>query len=259
MRKRAHASNAPGNIGWIISFADMATILLAFLALIIGITAHDSGKIFTVHDGEGGEESRGQYIQAGGGVLMSADRSLLAPVIDLVNNLNELPPDLLFDQDEFQKAVFQLDPVKTPNFQSLSEAVENGVEFGRDNRGLIIKWDRALLFNEGEAVLTPGNLPLLEKLAAFLQAVKLPVSLESHSNPLSPLEGGTGEEAYALSFARSKALMQYLTGLGLAEERFRLGAFGGTRPRTQDPERAWENSRIEIVIYRPEASSWQGR
>lgn len=256
--RRKTPSAAPGNIGWIISFADMVTILLAFLALIIGVTAHDAGRLFTINEGDGGQNQAGAYEQRGTGMLMSADRSLLAPVIDLVNNLDQLPPDLLFDQDEFQKAVFQLDPVNTPDFQRLSEAARDGVEFSRDNRGLVIQWDRALLFEDGAAKILPGNIALLEKLAAFLQGIDFPVSLESHTNPLSPLEGGQGQAAYELSLARSKAVMEYLTGLGLAQDRFRLGAFGGARPRTQDPERAWENSRLEIIIYRPEQSSWHG-
>ncbi len=54
--RRREPESAPTNIGWIISFADMVTILLAFLALIIGITAHDMGKILTP---SGGEEAGG--------------------------------------------------------------------------------------------------------------------------------------------------------------------------------------------------------
>lgn len=250
MRKKAERGDGPGNIGWIISFADMATILFAFLVLIIGVTAHDGGQPIV-----GGE---GEYARQGDGVLMLADRSLLAPVIELVNNLDQLPDNLAFKQDEFQKAIFQLDPATTPDFQELSEAVKTGVEFMRDNRGLVIKWDRALLFEEGAAELLPNNRPLLEKLAAFLQSVDMPVSLESHTNPLSTVEAERGGTAYALSMKRSRAVLDFLVGLGLDENRFRLGAFGPAQPRTQDPERAWENSRLEIILYRPEASSWRG-
>ncbi len=253
MRRKAQAA-APGNIGWIISFADLTTILLTFLVLIIGITAHDAGRPAVFREGVG----EGDYVRRGDGVLMTADRSLLAPVIELVNNLDQLPEGLSLNQEEFKKAVFQLDPVKTPDFQRLTEAARTGVEFALDNGGLVIQWDRALLFPEGEATLLPGNIPLLEKLAVFLKTIKMPISLESHTNPLSGLEGGNGAAARELSMKRSKAVMEYLTGLGLAGERFRLGGFGGARPRTLDPELAWENSRLEIIIHRPEPSSWRG-
>lgn len=103
------------------------------------------------------------------------------------------------------------------------------------------------------------NLLLLQKLAALLSALNLPVSIEGHTNPLSLLEGETGPAAYELSLRRAKVVMEYLVSLGLPERRFRIGGHGGSQPRTEDPDLAWENSRLEIVIYKPEAASPLGR
>ncbi|UQZ89993.1 hypothetical protein C4J81_12590 [Deltaproteobacteria bacterium Smac51] len=257
MRKAGRSTSpSPGSVSWIISFADLVTILLTFLVLIIGITTQTPRTDFLLK--EGVLEGEADYIRRGDGTLMFSDKSLLAPVIELMENLDSLPENVMFDQEEFKRAVFQLDPARTPDYQRLEEAARGGVEFSRDNRGLVIKWDRALLFPEGGAILMDDNVLLLEKLAVFLQNVQLPVSIESHTNPLSPLEGGNDPAAYDLSLRRSKVVMEFLTGLGLAEERFRLGGYGGSRPRTEDSERAWENSRLEIIIYRPEQSSWRG-
>ncbi len=249
MRKRAGDEN-PANNAWLISFADMATLLFAFMALIVAITAGDARPVVE-------SEDRAAYVGEGAHRAL-LDASRLAPVIELLKTLDEVPRNAVFHQEEFRNAVFQLDRDETPDAQALMEAVKTGIEFVRDERGLVIKWDRALLFPEGTADLTPNTLPLLDRLAVFLLAAKMPISLESHTDPLSPLEGGEGPAAYELAMKRSRAVMEYLAGQAVPEKMFRLGAFGGARPRAGGPEKSGENARLEIMLQRPEPSSWRG-
>ena len=247
-----------GSASWMITFSDMVTLLLTFLVMIIGITNLDPRTTFPLKEGVVLEEEA-TTIQLGDGALLHADRGLLAPVIELAENLDKIPENIQFDQREIKNAIFQLDPAKTSEYEQMWEADDDGITVFRDNRGLVVQWDRSLLFPEGNTVLLGDNLRLLQSLALFLKGLSLPVSIESHTNPLSLLEGGRELEAYDLSLRRSKVVMEYLVSLGLPEQRFRIGGHGGTRPRTMDPEEAWENSRLEIIIYQPEQTSLFGR
>jgi|GEM_PF-5019848 Flagellar motor protein len=255
-RKKATPPAAAAG-SWLTTFADMVTLLLTFLVLLISITTMDPRSTRLLSEGLVSEETR-QEIWSDG-VLHFSDWGLLAPVVELIENIDRLPEDVMFDQREIKNAVFQLDPAKTPNYEQLQEAAEEGVEIFRDNRGLVVRWDRSLLFPEGGTTMFDENLMLLQKMAGLLSALELPVSIEGHTNPLSPLEGATGPVSYELSMRRSKVVMEYLVSLGLPERRFRIGGHGGAQPRTNDPDLAWENSRLEIVIYKPEASSITGR
>jgi chemotaxis protein MotB len=241
-----------------VTFADMVTLLLTFLVMVVSITTLDPHTVLPLKEGVVLERPV-DSVQLGDGALLFADQGKLAPVIELAANLDKLPPDVMFDQQEIKNAIFQLDPAKTPDYERMRQAADEGVSVFRDNRGLVIQWDRSLIFAEGDSRLLDEHLGLLQSVALFLKSLSLPVSIEGHTNPLSPAEGGSEAAAYALSLARSKAVMEYLAGLGVAEARFRLGGYGGARPRNLDPDAAWENSRLEIVVYKPEPTSLFGR
>lgn len=251
-RRRKGAGGSAQSGSWLITFADMVTLLLTFLVLIISVTTMDPHTEFTQKEGVLVQDDR---VILGNGKFLFSDRRILAPVVELVENLDKLPPDVLFDQKEMKDAIFQLDPSLSAEYRELWEAADRGVDISLDNRGLVVKWDRSLLFPEGNTVLLDENQLLLQKLAIFLKNISQPISVESHTNPFSALEGGNGPASYELSMRRSRVVMDYLVSLGLEEKRFRIGAHGGSRPLTSDPELAWENSRLEIVIYEPERSS----
>lgn len=251
-RTRRCGPNAEGgenSAAWLITFADMVTLLLTFLVLIVSVTTLDPRDEMLLPPGDS-EQRWAEHSILGDSTLMYSP-GLLAPVMDIIDQLPNLPPDLMFDPVEIKAAIFQLDPAKADDYQRLAQSLAEGVEIYHDQRGLVIQWDRALIFPEASGVILEENIALIKRLAAFLVSVSLPVSLESHTNPLSELEGGRGPAGYELSLMRAKTLMKYLVSLGLEEQRFRLGAWGGSRPRSLDPELGWENSRLEIVIYRP--------
>jgi len=258
VRKPKKEAASIGSASWMVTFSDMVTLLLTFLVMIVSITTLDPRTTLPLTEGvvlEDGSET----IQLADGSLLYADQGMLAPVIELVENIDKIPENVMFDQREIKNAIFQLDPAKTLEYEQLRQTADDGIKVFRDNRGLVVQWDRSLLFPEGNTILMDDNILLLQRMALFLQGLSQPVSIESHTNPLSPLEGGAEREAYDLSLRRSKVVMEYLVALGLDERKFRIGGYGGTRPRTMDPESAWENSRLEIIIYQPERSSLFGQ
>ncbi|MDR2350904.1 MAG: OmpA family protein [Deltaproteobacteria bacterium] len=242
---------------WLVTFSDMVTLLLTFFVLIIAITSVDPKVLVS----DGVDEVTLSRIRevVGPGVLYFSNPSLLDPVVNLAEHLDEIPPDVNLNQDEIKSAIFQLDPNENdPGFREVERAVRESVSILRDERGLVIRWDDTMLFPEGSTLLKEDNLLLLARLSELFTRLTLPVSIECHTNPLSELEGGETGLAFNLSAERSKIILDYFTRLGLNPSRFRLGAFGGTRPVTRDPRRAYLNGRLELVIYKPTGTSWTG-
>ncbi|MDR1871616.1 MAG: hypothetical protein LBS60_06755 [Deltaproteobacteria bacterium] len=249
--------DTPNSQGWLLTFSDMVTLLLTFFVLIISITTTDP-KSLAVQGDEVLVSAETPRDNQGPASLGFTNPSLVAPVIELFENIDKLPPDVMFDQREIKDALFQLDPEAVPDYQELERVINDSVSVFRDERGLVIRWDKAVLFPEGSAILREDTLPLLRQMAVLLSRLTLAVSLDCHTNPFSELEGGTSTAAYALSAHRSRVVMDYFTTLGSPPGRFRLGAFGGGRPVTMDPLEGARNSRLEIVLYRPPRSSWKG-
>ena len=235
--------------GWMTTFADLVTLLLTFLVLMVSISTLDSDS--SKSDPNGILVEKDGQVRLGNGVLLFSDLNLLVPVADMIKKQLQDQSLANLNQDEIKNAIFQLDEANTQTFEQLKDGVDKQISVFQDNRGLVIQWDRNLLFPEGSSTIYEENKLLLQKIAVLLLTMDLPISIESHTNPLSSLEGSLGPRSYELSFERSKAVMKYLASLGIPEKRFRIGAHGGVHPRTLDLNSTNENSRLEIIIYRP--------
>ncbi|MDR1658003.1 MAG: OmpA family protein [Deltaproteobacteria bacterium] len=240
---------------WMLTFSDMVTLLLTFFVMIICITSIEP-KLAAEIAGQSQNETA--VIQAGPGVLGFTNPELMASLTEFFETQQSLPPDVSFDQSEIKAALFSFDPANVPNYEKLEREVTDSVSIFKDERGMVIRWDKTILFPEGTAILREENTLLLTRLAVLLSTLTLPVSVECHTNPLSELEGGDSPAAYLLAARRSRTVFNYLVDLGLPESRFRLGSYGGSRPVNNDPAMGAENSRLEIVIYTPPKSSWKG-
>ena len=238
--------------GWMLTFSDMVTLLLTFFVMIIAITTIDPR---VTADISGLDKVESEIVQAGPGALGFTNPQLLA---SLAEALEEIPPDASFDDSEIKMALFQLEPEDHPDYQRLESEATDNISIFRDERGLVIRWNESVLFPEGTAILREENLPLLDRMGELLSTLTVPVSIECHTNPLSDLEGGGSPEAYNLSAKRAKVALERFTSMGIAGRRFRLGAFGGSRPLTMDPDLGGENSRMEIILYTPPKPSWKG-
>jgi len=255
-RDSADSGINPG--AWLLTFSDMVTLLLTFFVMIISITSLDPRSLVVSEGPDILKSDEEDARISGPGLLKFSDPYLVKPLLELIANQEKIPSDAKLDQDEIKSALFQLDPVNTPDYQRLEREVRDNVSIFKDERGLVIRLNEAILFPEGGTLLKPENLLLLNSLAALLSNLTLPVSVESHTNPFSELEGGQTALAYRLSTRRSKIVMDYLTSIGISYSRFRLGAYGGSRPVTDDPSLGSINSRLEIVIYKPVQNSWTG-
>ncbi|MDR1488115.1 MAG: OmpA family protein [Deltaproteobacteria bacterium] len=257
MKKRIEPDPTLNSSSWILTFSDMVTLLLTFFVMIICITSLDPRTLADTNDDDLTEIAP-MAPQQGPGVLGFSNPLLMAPIISMIEQLEQLPPNISLDQDEILAALFQLDPINTPNYQRLQREITDSVSIFKDERGMVIRWDKAILFAEGSIMLREENVELLNRVADLLATLTLPVSVEGFTNPMSELEGGESIYAYTLSSSRAKLVMQHLVGRGIPERRFRLGSYGGSRPVTADPAKSMENSRLEIVIYKPAKSSWTG-
>ena len=127
---------------------------------------------------------------------------------------------------------------------------------GYDERGLVTRMLDQVLFDSGKAELRGGAFPVLDKVAQVLQQVPdQPVGVEGHTDNV-PIKYSGWADNKALSYARAKAVSEYLISKhGMDPERLTPIGYGEERPIASNgtAEGRQKNRRVEIIIL-PQAS-----
>jgi OOP family OmpA-OmpF porin len=103
-----------------------------------------------------------------------------------------------------------------------------------------------LTFEQGKEVIQPESFEGLDELALLMNDnPKWVIQLEGHTDNQGP-----ADKNMKLSEDRVKAVKKYLTGKGVAKDRIKTKAFGGTQPLTKErtPEARARNRRVEIRV-----------
>lgn len=124
-----------------------------------------------------------------------------------------------------------------------------GVSVVQDKRGITLRIDDNLLFESGQASLTPGGESVLEGLLATLQEVDGRISVEGHTDSL-PIATPQFPSNWELSTARAIAVLRYLERAGIRETRLRAIGYADTRPlqANDTPRGRAANRRVELLL-----------
>jgi OmpA-OmpF porin, OOP family len=105
-----------------------------------------------------------------------------------------------------------------------------------------------LIFDMGKAVIKPGSFTELDELVAMMKSnMKVEIQLEGHTD-----NQGSAEANLKLSQDRVDAVKKYLTSKGIAKDRIKTKAFGGTQPLSSEKteEARALNRRVELRVLK---------
>jgi chemotaxis protein MotB len=225
MQQGSHDSS--GSLRWLLTYADMITLLLAFFVILYAISKVDLKR----YDGVA-VSLRGAFKGAAPypipGKIRSADK--LAPKSDL---LFELVQELRTQLGE---------DLKDDRIQ---------IERGADK--IILRFQDAILFERGRAELRSGARRLLGKVASVIRPLPNQVEAEGHTD-LLPIRSGSFPSNWELSTARATAVVRFLVEEhGLPPSRLAARGMGEHQPLyPNDPVKGEpRNRRVEIRILTP--------
>ena len=235
---------------WLITYADMITLLMAFFIMLFTMSQLDLKKFQEFQQGFAGHVS-GREInlaaEGGTGVLDGSPHSqqqILARAEQVLNEKAKV--DLARDLERHH--LERVEKEVTGRVERAGLGAKVG--FRLEERGLVVTIvSDDVLFDLGSADLRPKGREVLEGLAGVLRGMPNHVAIEGHTDNI-PVSGRYGSN-WVLSTARATSVLSYL----LDNHRLpasRLSAAGYADQRPLKPNNSATNRsanrRVEIVI-----------
>ena len=234
---------------WLITYADMITLLMAFFIMLFTMSQLDLAKFKEFQQGFASQVS-GKEInlaaEGGAGVLdgsMGAQTELLKQAEEVLKKqatadlARKLERDRLLDvESEFVKRVSRA-------------GLARKVDFRLEMRGLVVSIvSDDVLFDLGSAHLRRDGRQVLNGLAGVLADMPNGVAVEGHTDNL-PISGQYSDN-WDLSTARATTVLNYLLNHDLPASRLSAAGYADQRPLQTNSTASGRaaNRRVEIVI-----------
>jgi len=222
---------------WLTTYSDMITLCLCFFVIMFNPDEISQAQLDAISE----SMRQGSVGSAPGGFTVSAGRAA-----DLGNTIASLPS---MDRGRvmgqaMRKAVSVFSP----------EQRSQKIKITHDERGLVITLAGDAFFDSASARINfEETREILIRLGTFLTDPILAgrkFRIEGHTDDWDVDPNGPWEDNWQLSIERSRAVLRFLTGLGISEYNFQIAGFAATMPISDNntPEGRANNRRVDIVI-----------
>lgn len=199
---------------WLVTYADLITLLMIFFVVMYALSARISGSNF---------EKLQQSLAAS---LKKTPKDLFASTPSSNEELTEI-------QDKVKRAVTE--------FEGKSQ-----VKVDMTSKGLVISLYDTAFFDVGQSTINPSGYPALAKIASVIATMSNAISVEGHTDNIpSPTKSN-----WVLAAERSASIVDYLVKRGVPAKRFQIVSYAEYKPLfpNDTPEHRALNRRVDIVI-----------
>jgi chemotaxis protein MotB len=282
--RRGHAAEHDNDERWLLTYADMITLLMALFMVLFSISSVNISKYRTLQMAlkaafSGDILPGGKSIEQPGA---SANSSRAPTTID-TPAIVRLTPNVTSElehvsggqsgsqsaQSSAQSAAASAVSVQVSaaqqeqaSFEALQRelnayAAKHGfakaVHVAIEQRGLAIRvLTDSLLFSSGSATLESQGAPLLTEIAALLNVDHVhPIAVEGNTDNV-PITGGAFPSNWELSTARASSVVRFLIAKGVDSQRLSAVGYAEQHPIATNatPTGRALNRRVEIVLQR---------
>jgi chemotaxis protein MotB len=249
VRRRDHEEEHDNEERWLLTYADMITLLMVLFIVLFSIGQINLKKFEQLRSGLASSFGTKQdvVLDGGTGVLDGGPSPLDA---------EETAQQVLDKQRAAQAAATeQLRQAAEEVKKTLAgQGLGDKVTFRFEDRGLVLQIvTDDVLFDLGKADLRPEGRAVLDGLAAALKQVPNGISVEGHTDN-RPISGFPFASNWELSTYRATSVLRYLVEQkGLDRKRISAAGYGEERPLVPNdtPAHQAQNRRVEIVVLAP--------
>jgi chemotaxis protein MotB len=252
---------------WLVSYADMMTLLLVLFVVLFAMSQVDKAKFAAL--------ASGLSESFGGPITVTPASSPEGEVLDglpgAIDIASAIVPEETVEQAEVDAAAAQaalaeaqqvaaeaqaqyedLAAVRDRIEAALAAAGQAGAaRYEIDERGLVVHIVAdQVLFDAEQAVLRPEGRVILGAIAPALRDLPNSLGVEGHANHLPVTPGGPWPSNWELSAYRATTVVRYLTGEGIPGARMVANGYSDTRPLVPpaDPTAISVNRRVDVVV-----------
>ena len=213
--------------GWVMTYADMMSLLLTFFVLIVSFSSLQQSKF----------KQAAQSLQEAFGILQHQESVIEFdnPVYpDRINDSEKA--DVFYEMQELEQVI-------------LESGLDREVEIQLQDNGVMFRIQAPFLFGSGLAVLRDEPRNVLEELSVLFKKFPYLIRIEGHTDSI-PINSARYPSNWELSSARAVTVARYFQGLGLPPERIAATGYGeyhpiGDNSKAQGREK---NRRVEIFL-----------
>ena len=252
---------------WMVSYADMMTLLLVLFIVLYAMSQVDKAKFAALASGL--SESFGAPIS----VMTSTtpDGAVLDGLPGAVDLASAIPPDPTVAEAEVDAAAAAAAAERARNvaaeaagaYDELAAARDaidaalkasgndGAAKFEIDERGLVVHIVAdTVLFDAEHAELRPEGMQVLAATAPTLAGLPNKLRVEGHANHLPVTPGGEWPSNWELSAYRATTVLRYLASVGVGETRMYAAGYGSIAPLVPetDPDAITVNRRVDLVV-----------
>ena len=234
---------------WLVTYADMLTVLMALFIVMFAMSVVDKKKFEEFSAGAAGNiGSSGEGLLTGGTSLRDTDSGMTMDVQAAATALAEKDArtgaaerarqDLTKAQSAIQAAL-------------ADKGLSDSVRFRIDERGLVVTVvTDDVLFDLGTAELREGGTRVLDGIAPALLSIPNAITVEGHTDSL-PISGGRFPSNWELSAERATSVLRYLLSAhGLPATRLSAAGYADQRAVASNatPAGRSTNRRVEVIV-----------
>lgn len=237
MKKRGAEPQKENHERWLITYADLITLLLIFFVVMYTLSKIDANKYYAIASSLAKTMGGSQSIMESGGPSMVPGASESKELDTVMENL---------EQQNMEKIKRQIQEYVDQN--GLSGKVTVSIE----ERGVVVSFQDVVLFSLGVAELNPSSRDIVDKVGAILRQTPNYIRVEGHTDNL-PIRTSKFPSNWELSLARSASVVHRLIEFSdIPPDRLSATGYGEYRPRMSNDTDATrqQNRRVDIVVLR---------
>ena len=214
------------------TFADMMTLLLCFFILLLSFATMDVVKFREALGSV--QEALGVQFVRDGAFEAIASSPLQLEEFEEGGTLGEDRALL----DELTAAIAE-------------EGLDDQIGAEIDGRGVVVRINGQVLYQQGDASLKPASDAILARIASLVRGTQHRVMIEGHTDDI-PIQTASYPSNWELSTARAIAAMRFLADHNVDSERIGVAGYADQRPFAPNdgPENRAANRRVEFVFIR---------
>jgi chemotaxis protein MotB len=245
---------------WLVSFADMMTLLFCLFMVLFAISSVNTSKFEALQKSL--QDAFSGKILSGGHAVMETGNDEKPEKPGTEPPLPAMTPLQAMANSSIESAQSKAVAKENQDFKALKARIDALVEreglTGKVSttvrkRGLVVELlTDNVFFDSGQAMLKPGALSLLDKLGEVLKAEKEhPIVVEGHTDS-QPISNAQYPSNWELSGARASAVVRTFASDGVPSGRLSGSLYGAEDPTASNatPEGRSRNRRVDVILTR---------